>query len=94
MLAAAAGVLFTDHATAAGAARAPVYRAGHGHLPRIEQLAAAFVMAGPGVPSGVKLETAPMLSLAPTVARLLRVELPAAEAPPLLEALDDRLHHG
>jgi arylsulfatase A-like enzyme len=94
MLAAASDVYFSGHATEAAVARAPVYRAGHGHLPQIERLAAALVMAGPGVSSGVTLETAPMLSLAPTVARLLRVELPAAEAPPLLEALDDRLHHG
>jgi hypothetical protein len=94
MLAAAPGMYFTDHATAAAVARAPVYRAAHGHLPGIERLSAALVMAGPGVSSGVTLETASMLSLAPTAARLLGVELPAAEAPPLLEALDDRLHPG
>ena len=57
-----------------------------------QRLSAALVMAGPGVSSGATLETASMLSLAPRPARLLGVELPAAEAPPLLEALDDRLH--
>ena len=88
MLAADDGVFFTGHPTDEAAARAPVYRAAHGHLPELPRLGAAFMMAGPGVRAGVTLEEAPMLAIAPTAARLLDVPLPAAEAPPLRDALE------
>lgn len=88
MLAADDGVFFTGHPTAEAAARAPVYRAAHGHLPTLAPLGAALIMAGPGVREGVTLGEVSMLSLAPTAARLLGVSLPGAEGAPLLEALD------
>jgi predicted AlkP superfamily pyrophosphatase or phosphodiesterase len=90
MLAADDGVFFTGHATPEAAAAAPVYVAAHGHMPHLERLAAAFLMAGPGIREGVTLDEVSMLSLAPTAARLLGVYLPAAEAAPLAAALDDR----
>jgi hypothetical protein len=91
MLAAADGVFFTGHPSAEAAARAPVYVAAHGHLPHLERLGAAFMMAGPGVREGAALGDVSMLSLGPTAARLLGVDLPAAEAPALDEALADGL---
>ena len=91
MLAADDGVFFTGHPTEEAAARAPLYRAAHGHLPDLPRLGAAFMMAGPGVRGGATLEAASMLAIAPTVARLLDVPLPAAEAPPLREALEPSL---
>ncbi len=66
-----------------------MYRAAHGHLPHLERLGAAFMMAGPGVRAGVTLDEVSMLSIAPTAARLLGVDLPDAEAPALVAALDD-----
>jgi predicted AlkP superfamily pyrophosphatase or phosphodiesterase len=87
VLAADDGVFFTGHPTEEAAARAPVYRGAHGHLPHLPRLGAGFLMAGPGVRNGVVLEEAVMLAIAPTAARLLGLELPAAEAPPLVEAL-------
>jgi arylsulfatase A-like enzyme len=87
VLAAADGVFFTGHPTEEAAARAPVYLGAHGHLPHLERLGAGLVMAGPGLREGAVLPAASMLSLAPTVARLLDVDLPGAEARPLVSAL-------
>ncbi len=87
MVAAEDGTFFSGHATPEAAAAAPVYVAGHGHLPHLPRLGAALVLAGPGVRAGATLGEVSMLSLAPTAARLLGVELPGAEAPPLVEAL-------
>jgi hypothetical protein len=91
VLAADDGVFFTGHASAEAAARAPVYVAAHGHRPHLERLGAALVMAGPGVRAGAALGDVSMLSLAPTAARLLGIDLPGAEAAPLDEALDTGL---
>lgn len=91
VLAADDGVFFTGHPTEEAAAGAPVYRAAHGHLPDLPRLGAAFMMAGPGVRAGATLEEASMLGIAPTVARLLGVPLPAAEVSPLREALEPPL---
>jgi predicted AlkP superfamily pyrophosphatase or phosphodiesterase len=87
VLAADDGVFFTGHPTEEAAARAPVYRGAHGHLPDLPRLGAGFVMAGPGVREGAVVEVASMLAVAPTAARLLGIDLPAAEASPLVEGL-------
>jgi hypothetical protein len=89
VLAAGDGVFFTGHPTAEAAARAPVYRAAHGHPPELEPLGAAFIMAGPGIRPGARLDEVSMLDLAPTAARLLGTSLPGAEGAPLVAALDD-----
>ncbi|HVR69528.1 MAG TPA: ectonucleotide pyrophosphatase/phosphodiesterase [Vicinamibacteria bacterium] len=88
VLAADDGVFFTGHATPEAAAAAPVYRAAHGHRPELAPLGAAFLMAGPGVRPATTLGEISLLSVGPTAARLLGVELPGAEARPLDEALD------
>jgi predicted AlkP superfamily pyrophosphatase or phosphodiesterase len=87
VLAAADGFFFTGHPTQDAAARAPVYRAAHGHLPELPALGAAFVMAGPGVRAGAALGAISMLDLGPTAARILGLDLPDAEGVPLVEAL-------
>jgi len=87
MLAAHDGVFFTGHPTEEIAAAAPVYVAAHGHAPTIPKLAAAFIMAGAGIREGVSIDSVSMLDLAPTVASLVGVDLPAAEGRPLAEAL-------
>jgi hypothetical protein len=50
-------------------------------------MGAAFLMAGPGVREGARLDAISMLDLGPTAARLLAVDLPDAEGTPLAEAL-------
>ena len=65
-------------------------RAAHGHAPSLPLMGAGFVMAGPGVREGARLDTVSMLDLAPTAARLLAVDLPGAEGTPLVEALAAR----
>jgi predicted AlkP superfamily pyrophosphatase or phosphodiesterase len=59
------------------------YRGTHGHLHTHPEMRTAFVAAGPGVPKGLRLGEASQLDVAPTVAALLGVTLPAAERPPL-----------
>jgi predicted AlkP superfamily pyrophosphatase or phosphodiesterase len=93
VLAADDGVFFTGHHTEEAAARAPVYLGAHGHLPDLPRLGAGFLMAGPGVREGAVLEEASMLAVAPTAARLLGIDLPGAEAPPLVAALAPDLNH-
>ena len=89
VLAAGDGFFFTGHSTAEAAARAPVYRGAHGHLPELPPLGAAFVMAGPGVRAGATLDAISMLDLGPTAARILGLDLPDAEGVPLVEAFAD-----
>jgi len=87
MVTAEDGTFFSGHATPEAAAAAPVYVAGHGHLPQLPRLGAELMVAGPGVRAGATVGEVSMLALAPTAARLLGVDLPGAEAPALLEAL-------
>jgi len=79
VLLAAPGVQMTEHVTDEAAARAPTYRATHGHDPREPELATALVMAGPCIPAGRLLGRVDMLDVAPTAAQLLRVPLPDAD---------------
>jgi hypothetical protein len=62
------------------------YRGSHGHLPTHPQMLTAFVAAGPGIPEGRRIAEASQLDVAPTVAALLGLALPAAERPPLWSA--------
>ena len=73
---------FEDDATPDEAAR-PRYRGTHGHLHTNPRMETVFVAAGPGVPEGLRLDRASQLDVAPTVAALLGITLPAAERPPL-----------
>ena len=56
----------------------------HGYLPDAPQLYASFFIAGPTIPAGRDLGIIDQRSIAPTIARLLGVRLPAAEAAALL----------
>jgi predicted AlkP superfamily pyrophosphatase or phosphodiesterase len=87
MLTASEGWHFGDHA-AEELATGPVYRATHGHLPDDPRLLAGFVAAGPGVAEGARLGQLDALDVAPTLAALLGVTLPAATREPALAMLD------
>lgn len=57
----------------------------HGYLPDMREMDASFFMAGPGVPAGRNLGRIDMRDVAPTLAGLLRVNLPTAEGRDLLK---------
>jgi hypothetical protein len=62
----------------------PVIRArepggGHGYLPELTEMDSSFFIAGPGIPAGRNLGRIDMRDIAPTLANLLGVGLPAAE---------------
>jgi predicted AlkP superfamily pyrophosphatase or phosphodiesterase len=83
VLAAAEGWHFADHLTLEAADRAPRYRGSHGHLPDDPRLLAGLVAAGPGIAEGRRTGPASHLDVAPSIAALLGLALPAAERPPL-----------
>ena len=58
----------------------------HGYLPEIQEMDASFFIAGPGVPAGRNLGRIEMRDVAPTLAALLKVELPTAEGRDLMRS--------
>ena len=69
--------------------RGPVIREGrsrgsHGYLPELPEMNSSLVFNGPGVPAGHSLGMVDMRDIAPTLAGLLGVRLPAAEGRNLL----------
>lgn len=61
----------------------------HGYLPDDPGLFGTLIMSGHGIRPGTKLEKTSNLNVAPTIAALLGVELPAAEGKALEQALAD-----
>jgi hypothetical protein len=55
----------------------------HGYLPSNPEMRSTFLLIGPGIPANRSLGNIDMRSIAPTLASLLRLQLPAAELPPL-----------
>lgn len=51
----------------------------HGYLARRDAMNAIFIASGPGIRSGKEVEQIRIIDVAPTIARLLEVELPSAE---------------
>lgn len=62
-------------------------RGAHGYLNTAPDMQAIFIASGAHIRRGVDLGTISNLRVAPTLARLLGVSLPAATQPPLVEAL-------
>ena len=58
----------------------------HGHLSENPDMDASFLIVGPGVPAGRDLGRIDMRDVAPTLAALLGLRLPAAEGHDLFEA--------
>lgn len=56
----------------------------HGYLPDVPAMRASFIIAGPGIPQGRDLGLIDQRAVAPTLAKLLGVQLPAAELGALL----------
>jgi predicted AlkP superfamily pyrophosphatase or phosphodiesterase len=65
----------------------PERKGSHGHDPNLPDLHALFVACGAGVKPGVELGEIDNRSVAPTVAKLLDIEMPNVEGKPLDAAL-------
>jgi len=59
----------------------------HGYNNTDPNMQALFVVSGAHIRGGVMLDTIPNLRVAPTIAKILNVSLPAAKQPPLDEIL-------
>jgi predicted AlkP superfamily pyrophosphatase or phosphodiesterase len=88
MLFAKMGYFFGD--TAAGSIPVdtkPERKGSHGHDSHFPDLHAMFIAWGDGIKPGVQLSEIDNRSVAPTIAKLLGVEIPNAEGKPLTEVL-------
>ncbi len=57
----------------------------HGYLPEMKEMDASFFLVGEGIPRGLNLGRIDMRDIAPTLAAILGLSLPAAEGKNLLE---------
>jgi predicted AlkP superfamily pyrophosphatase or phosphodiesterase len=67
----------------------PERKGSHGHDPNLPDLHATFVAWGVGIKKGVRLGEISNISVAPTIAKLLDVNLPDTDGKPLTKALAD-----
>ena len=56
----------------------------HGYFPEHAEMRATFILAGPGVPAKGAIGEIDMRDIAPTLAKLMKVDLPSADGKPLL----------
>ena len=88
LLTAKEGYAFTGDVGDAPVVDAPPGSLGsHGYLASDPDLQALFIASGRGIRPGIKLESVSNLDLAPTIARLLDLEMPAAKGKVLTEVL-------
>jgi predicted AlkP superfamily pyrophosphatase or phosphodiesterase len=59
-------------------------RGTHGYFPDHPEMRATFILAGPGVPAKGSVGEIDMRDIAPTIAKVLKVDLPSADGKPLL----------
>ena len=59
----------------------------HGYLPDQPDMLSLCIVSGPGLKAGTKLGKIRAIDIAPTVARILGIELPTAEGKPLEKLL-------
>lgn len=83
---AAPGSVFSERSKG-GLIEAVMNRASHGHLPSRGEMRIGFVMTGKGVRPNAKLNYARLTDVAPTIARLLGLELRATRGRVLGEVL-------
>jgi arylsulfatase A-like enzyme len=81
------GYHFVDDVGVALVARSALRGSG-GYLPERSEMASGFVAWGRGVRAGVRIPWMRQIDVAPTVARLLGVELPEAEGRPVVGILN------
>jgi predicted AlkP superfamily pyrophosphatase or phosphodiesterase len=87
-LSAASGYSFTEsHTEDEIVAPRPTPGGTHGYLPDQPDMWATLVMSGEGIREGINIGRAQNVDVAPTIARLLGVELPSASGEVIEEAL-------
>jgi predicted AlkP superfamily pyrophosphatase or phosphodiesterase len=88
MLTAREGYTFTADSAEPAVVDAPPGSLGsHGYVASDPDLQALFIASGRGIKPGVTLDAVSNLNLAPTIARLLDLQMPDAREKPLLEIL-------
>jgi predicted AlkP superfamily pyrophosphatase or phosphodiesterase len=83
-LSAKSGYSFTDAHTGEPVTPRPTPGGTHGYLPGDSEMFGSLVISGYGVKAGTKLGKVENIDVAPTIARLLGIELPTADGKPLL----------
>jgi predicted AlkP superfamily pyrophosphatase or phosphodiesterase len=73
------GFAFDDATVGEPIASAGGHKGCHGHRPESRFMQATFVAWGAGIRAGARIQTIENIDVAPTIARLLHVPLPAAE---------------
>jgi predicted AlkP superfamily pyrophosphatase or phosphodiesterase len=94
-------ILFADYGKVFGDTAAgdlpfsvkPERKGSHGHDPNYPNLQAVFIACGEGIKPGVQLGNISNLSVAPTLARILGIDMPTADGPVLEAALTPNLSH-
>jgi predicted AlkP superfamily pyrophosphatase or phosphodiesterase len=69
-------------------------RGAHGQLPQRSEMRAALMAAGSGIKPGVKLEYARLIDVAPTIVRLLGLEIRSARGRVISEVLNHEKNQG
>jgi predicted AlkP superfamily pyrophosphatase or phosphodiesterase len=88
MLTAKDGYAFTADAAEPAVVDAALGSFGsHGYVASDPDLQALFIVHGRGIKPGVKLDAVSNLNLAPTIARLLNLQMPDAKEKALVEVL-------
>src|SRR5262249_19205972 len=67
------------------------YRGTHGYLPTNPQMRASLIIYGVGARGGAKIPLARMIDIAPTVAALLKLDLPQTEGKQMKDLLNPAL---
>jgi predicted AlkP superfamily pyrophosphatase or phosphodiesterase len=67
----------------------PERKGSHGHDPSLPELHASFVAWGAGIKAGAKLGEIQNTSVTPTIAKIMRLEIPNMDGKPLTDALQD-----
>jgi predicted AlkP superfamily pyrophosphatase or phosphodiesterase len=81
------GFMFSSSAVGDLVAGRPRLRGMHGHLPTREKLFTGFVAEGPGIRPGSSVDRMRLVDVAPTIARLLGLEMKDVEGAPVAALL-------
>lgn len=85
ILSAHPGFAFADALIGEAEVEAGAYKGTHGHLPEPDYMHATFIAAGAGIKPGTKLDIIRNVDVAPTIAKLLGIEMPNVDGKPLTE---------
>jgi len=70
-----------------GLTRLPDYKGMHGYFPQAANMRSTFMIMGPGIARGRNLGEIDMRTIAPTLAAIMKISLPATEVPDVADQL-------